>query len=74
MVTARLETLELCFVHHGTLIGAAVASTVVAFSLQVDGDIILGVAKKNLSTGLAFFAAALSGIAAVGGFERKERS
>ncbi len=59
------------FVHHGTLIGAAVASVVVAFSLQFDGNIILGVAKNNLSTGFALVAATFSGIAAVGGFERK---
>ena len=57
--------------HHGTLIGAAVASVFVAFSLQFDGDTILGMARTNISSFCSLVAALLSATAAVGGFERK---
>lgn len=59
------------FVHHGTLIGSAIASLFILFSLQFNGTELFGVAKGTISMFFAILAAVLSGTAAVGGFERK---
>lgn len=57
--------------HHITLFGAAILSLAVGFIVQMDAPLLRQLPNANLSTILAFVAAALSGVAAAGGFERK---
>jgi hypothetical protein len=62
------------FAHHISLFGATVVSITTGFILQLDQDLFGHLSNKTVSTLLALGAAVLSGMAAVGGFERKWRA
>ncbi len=60
--------------HHVSLSGAAIISVAIAFIIQINAQLLSSVSNENLSTVLAFFAAALSALAAAGRFQQKWRA
>jgi hypothetical protein len=62
------------FANHVALFGAAIISVAIGFIVQIKTPILEKLSNDTLSTILAFCAAALSALAATGGFDRKWRA
>jgi hypothetical protein len=62
------------FVNYLALFGAAIISVAIGYIVQIKTPLLENLSNENISTILAFCAAALSALAATGGFDRKWRA